>query len=70
MDAAQELIELMRGLNYEFGQTYVLATESEEIAAMCDRIVRIDAGKVTADTGLPIASSNDENPDPQTSEES
>ncbi|MGI6082269.1 MAG: ABC transporter ATP-binding protein [Limnochordia bacterium] len=69
MDAAQELIELMRGLNYEFGQTYVLATESEDIAAMCDRIVRISEGRITADTGLPAASSNEESPDQQISED-
>jgi putative ABC transport system ATP-binding protein len=62
VDAAQELVELMRGLNYEFGQTYVLATESDEIAAMCDRIVNISEGKVSSDSAFPTAT-DDEVPD-------
>lgn len=48
--AAQSLIELMRGLNYTFGQTYVITTDDEQIASMCDRAVRLNEGKIEDDT--------------------
>lgn len=52
LDATQtrELIELMRGLNYTFGQTYIIATQNEEVAEMCDRIIRLKDGKIEDDT--------------------
>ncbi len=52
-EAARELLELMRGLNYEYGQTYVLVTQNDEIASMCDRIVQIEEGKIIDDSAFP-----------------
>ncbi|HHT27172.1 MAG TPA: ABC transporter ATP-binding protein [Firmicutes bacterium] len=48
--SAQQLIELMRGLNYTFGQTYIVTTNDEQIASMCDRAVRINKGRIEDDT--------------------
>jgi putative ABC transport system ATP-binding protein len=48
--SAQQLIELMRGLNYTFGQTYVITTDNEQIASMCDRAVRMHKGTIEDDT--------------------
>lgn len=52
MDAARDLIELMRGLNYEYGQTYIIVTQNEEIASMCDRVVDLEEGKIVLDTAF------------------
>jgi putative ABC transport system ATP-binding protein len=52
-DASQQLLELMRGLNFEYGQTYLIVTQHEEVAAMCDRIVQIEDGRLVSDTAFP-----------------
>lgn len=70
LDTTRELIELMRGLNYEFGQTYVLATDSAQMADMCDRIVRIKEGRVVADTADPATLENPETPEMASTEDS
>lgn len=53
LDASRQLLELMRGLNFEYGQTYIVVTQHEEIAAMCDRIIQIDDGHLISDTAFP-----------------
>ena len=53
LDAGRDLIELMRGLNYEYGQTYVIVTHNEEIASMCDRVIQLEEGKIVLDTAFP-----------------
>lgn len=48
-NSTRDLIELMRGLNYAFGQTYLIATHDDEVAQMCDRILRLRDGKIVED---------------------
>jgi putative ABC transport system ATP-binding protein len=46
------VMELMFELNREAGTTLVLVTHERQIAARCERQLRIEAGRV--DTGLPV----------------
>jgi putative ABC transport system ATP-binding protein len=41
---AQEIMDLMRKLNQENGQTFVIVTHDPEIGAQCDRIITIRDG--------------------------
>ena len=41
---AQEILDLMRKLNEENGQTFVIVTHDPEIGAQCDRIITIRDG--------------------------
>jgi ABC-type lipoprotein export system ATPase subunit len=43
-----ELLGLIRKLNREHGQTFVLVTHDEEVGAACDRIIRMRDGLVQA----------------------
>lgn len=47
--AAQDIIELMRQLNRDHQQTFVLVTHDAEIGAQCDRIVRMQDGLIVSD---------------------
>jgi len=49
LDAASGggVIDLLFGMNREFGTTLVLVTHDEGLAARCGRIVRLVAGKIT-----------------------
>ncbi|HXF61712.1 MAG TPA: ABC transporter ATP-binding protein [Caldilineaceae bacterium] len=49
--AAQDLIDLMRRLNRQRGQTFVIVTHDPDIGAQCDRIVRMQDGQII-DHGL------------------
>ncbi|MCC6166701.1 MAG: ABC transporter ATP-binding protein [Caldilineaceae bacterium] len=44
--AAQDIIELMRHLNQTHGQTLVVVTHDPAVAALCDRIVRMQDGQI------------------------
>jgi putative ABC transport system ATP-binding protein len=48
LDAASGagVIELMLGLNHDFGTTLVMVTHDEQLAARCRRIIRLVAGHV------------------------
>jgi putative ABC transport system ATP-binding protein len=48
LDAASGagVIELMLGLNHDFGTTLVMVTHDEQLAMRCDRIIRLTAGHV------------------------
>ena len=46
---SQEIMDLMRRLNRENGQTFVIVTHSLEIGEQCDRIVWMKDGLVVAD---------------------
>ena len=41
---AQDILDLMRKLNKENGQTFVIVTHDPEIGAQCDRIITIRDG--------------------------
>jgi len=45
----QEIVELLLGLREQYGMTMLIATHNPELAATCDRIVRMADGKVIGD---------------------
>jgi len=45
----REIIDLLLNLREEYGMTMLVATHDAEVAASCDRIVRLQDGKVTGD---------------------
>jgi putative ABC transport system ATP-binding protein len=49
-ETADEVMRLMRRLNTEFQQTFVIVTHDSRIAAMCDRLIRMKDGVIVADT--------------------
>jgi putative ABC transport system ATP-binding protein len=51
LDAAtgEKIIELLFGLNKATRTTLVLVTHDRQLAARCDRIIRLEAGRVVAD---------------------
>jgi putative ABC transport system ATP-binding protein len=50
LDAASGtgVIELMLGLNHDFGTTLVMVTHDEQLAGRCSRVVRLVAGRIEA----------------------
>ncbi|WP_037604857.1 ABC transporter ATP-binding protein [Streptacidiphilus rugosus] len=48
----REIVDLLLSLRERYGTTLVLATHDPEVAAACDRIVRLQDGRITADTEL------------------
>ena len=46
--ASDQLIELIRKLNQEFNQTFVIVTHSQRVAGQLDRVVELVDGKVSA----------------------
>jgi putative ABC transport system ATP-binding protein len=51
LDAAtgEKIIELLFGLNKATRTTLVLVTHDRQLAARCDRVIRLEAGRVVAD---------------------
>ncbi|MEZ4621100.1 MAG: ABC transporter ATP-binding protein [Caldilineaceae bacterium] len=47
-NAATDILQLMRQLNQEQGQTLVIVTHDPQIGAQCDRIVRMQDGQIVA----------------------
>jgi putative ABC transport system ATP-binding protein len=52
---SQDIIDLMRRLNQENGQTFVLVTHSREIGAQCDRIIWMQDGLIIPESEKTIA---------------
>ena len=50
---SQEIIDLMRKLNRENGQTFVIVTHSLEIGEQCDRIIWMRDGQIVPDAAPP-----------------
>ncbi|MCB0098914.1 MAG: ABC transporter ATP-binding protein [Caldilineaceae bacterium] len=46
--AAVDILQLMRQLNQEQGQTFVIVTHDPQIGAQCDRIIRMQDGQIVA----------------------
>ena len=46
---SREIMELLRQLNKEFGQTMLIITHDENIALLCDRVIAISDGKIVRD---------------------
>ena len=55
---AGEIMELLKRLNKEQGQTFVLVTHSDEVGGMADRIVRMSDGVIVDDGNGNIAQSS------------
>ena len=47
---ADDVMNLLRQLNREHGQTFVIVTHDERLAERCDRIVHVVDGRVESDT--------------------
>lgn len=54
--ASDSIYELLRKLNREHEQTFILVTHDEQMAAKTDRIIRLVDGKVVEDLwdGVPV----------------
>jgi putative ABC transport system ATP-binding protein len=52
---SQDIIDLMRRLNQENGQTFVLVTHSRDIGAQCDRIIWMQDGLIIPEIKETIA---------------
>ena len=50
---ADEILELMRGLNEERGVAFVFATHDPRVVARAKRVVALTDGRIDSDTGLP-----------------
>jgi ABC-type lipoprotein export system ATPase subunit len=55
---AGEIMELLKRLNKEQEQTFVLVTHSDEVGGMADRIVRMSDGVIVDDGNGNIAESS------------
>ena len=51
--SSNEVFELMRHFNREFGTTFLIVTHDSRIASRCDRIVEIADGQVKSDRSDP-----------------
>jgi putative ABC transport system ATP-binding protein len=52
--AAQDILELMRQLNQDQEQTFVIVTHDPAIGAQCDRIVRMQDGLIVGEERQPV----------------
>lgn len=48
---SQEVLGLLKLTNSRFSQTIVMITHSEELAQLCDRIIRIEDGRIVENRG-------------------
>ncbi len=46
---SREIMELLRQLNHDFGQTMLIITHDENIALLCDRVIAIEDGRILRD---------------------
>jgi putative ABC transport system ATP-binding protein len=51
---SQDIVDLMRRLNRENGQTFVVVTHSRDVGEQCDRIIWMRDGLVVPDPDAPI----------------
>jgi putative ABC transport system ATP-binding protein len=54
-DNAESMVELVFGLNRERGTTLVLVTHNAELAARCQRVLRLKNGRIVSDERNPSA---------------
>jgi putative ABC transport system ATP-binding protein len=50
---AQEIVDLMRQMNRDYGLTIVMVTHDAGVGASCDRIVRMSDGRILDGAGAP-----------------
>ena len=46
---SQEIVELLKLSNVQYGQTLIVITHDESIALQADRIITIEDGRITRD---------------------
>ena len=46
--SSNDVLSLMQRLNEERGQTFVIVTHDPQVAALCERIVRMEDGEIVA----------------------
>ncbi len=51
-NSSDKIYELLRKLNRDYGQTFILVTHDEDMAAKTDRIIRIVDGRIVDDRNL------------------
>jgi putative ABC transport system ATP-binding protein len=54
-ERTDEVLALLRRFNRDHGQTFILVTHDPDVAAACDRVVRMRDGKIREDTRTPVA---------------
>ena len=54
-ERSAEVLAILRQLNTERGQTFVLVTHDPEVGAACDRIVRMRDGSIREGSSSPVA---------------
>ncbi|MCB0057803.1 MAG: macrolide ABC transporter ATP-binding protein, partial [Caldilineaceae bacterium] len=54
--SADDVLSLMRTLNQEHGQTFVIVTHDSDIAALCDRIIQMKDGQIVTQAAEMTAS--------------
>ncbi len=50
--AAEQILQLLKTLNRAFNKTVIIITHDDQVAAKCDRIIKIKDGKIASDTTL------------------
>ena len=53
-ERTDEVLALLRAFNREHGQTFILVTHDPDVAAACDRIVRMRDGKIRQEIRNPV----------------
>jgi putative ABC transport system ATP-binding protein len=53
--SATDVLTLMRDLNQEQGQTFVIVTHDPKIGELCDRVIRMQDGAIVADVRDEVA---------------
>ncbi len=59
-----EVLHLLRAFNAEHGQTFILVTHDPEVAAACDRVIRVRDGLIQEDPGSEPAAFAETTPAP------
>ncbi len=63
-ERSAEVLALLRPLNRDAGQTFVLVTHDPEVGAACDRVIRMrDGGSATTGSSDPVTHREDEDHD-------